>query len=198
MYARSHWRRRVLYRHRTTKMLSKLRAHLLHPKMYEESEVRHRVLCGESFFFSCTRHVSMYLRRGIVIHSFIHSFFLSVPRGIIFISVLSHWCSYYWSSWVVFNCWVFVRALYVQWLQQMGCVEMLYQQMEHTHSGCVDTWILGVHTCNGYSRWVTSRRCTCDGYSRFTADGTHASWLRRDVHAWQNSKHALSLLYTVP
>jgi len=31
---------------------------------------------GESFFFSCTRHVSMYLRRGIVIHSF----FLSVPR----------------------------------------------------------------------------------------------------------------------
>jgi hypothetical protein len=35
---------------------------------------------GESFFFSCTRHVSMYLRRGIVIPSFI----LSVPRGIIF------------------------------------------------------------------------------------------------------------------
>jgi hypothetical protein len=31
---------------------------------------------GESFFFSCTRHVSMYLRRGIVI--------LSVPQGIIF------------------------------------------------------------------------------------------------------------------
>jgi hypothetical protein len=32
---------------------------------------------GESFFLFCTRHVSMYLRRGIVIHSF----FLSVPRG---------------------------------------------------------------------------------------------------------------------
>jgi len=22
-------------------------------------------------------------------------------------------------------------------------------------------------TCNGYSRWVASRRCTCDGYSRW-------------------------------
>jgi hypothetical protein len=31
-----------------------------------------------------------------------------------------------------------------------------------------------------------------------TADGTHAPWLRRDVHAWQNPEHALSLLYTVP
>jgi hypothetical protein len=39
-----------------------------------ESEVRHRVLWGNRFFFSCTRHVSMHLRRGIVIHSFIHSF----------------------------------------------------------------------------------------------------------------------------
>jgi len=77
---------------------------------------------------------------------------------------------------------------YVKWLQQMGCVETLYvrwlQQMEHTHRGCVDTWILGVRTCNGYSRWVASRRCTWDGYSRFTADGTHAPWLRWDVHAW--------------
>jgi hypothetical protein len=42
---------------------------------------------GESFFSPCTRHVSMYLRHGIVIHSFI----LSVPRGIIFISVLGHY-----------------------------------------------------------------------------------------------------------
>jgi len=41
---------------------------------------------GESFFFPCTRHVSMYLRPGIVILSEIHS----VPWGIIFISVLSH------------------------------------------------------------------------------------------------------------
>jgi len=31
-----------------------------------------------------------------------------------------------------------------------------------------------------------------------TADGTHAPWLRRDVHAWRNPEHALSLLYTVP
>jgi len=49
------------------------------------SEVRHRVLWGNRFFLSCTRHVStrhisMYLRHGIVIHSF----FLSVPQGIIF------------------------------------------------------------------------------------------------------------------
>jgi len=37
MYARSRRRGRVLYRHsRTTKMLSELRTHLLHPKMYEE------------------------------------------------------------------------------------------------------------------------------------------------------------------
>ena len=35
---------------------------------------------GESFFSPCTRHVSMYLRPGIVIHSFCRS----VPRGIIF------------------------------------------------------------------------------------------------------------------
>jgi hypothetical protein len=37
---------------------------------------------GESFFFPCTRHVSMYLRPGIVILSFILShgvlFFISV------------------------------------------------------------------------------------------------------------------------
>jgi len=41
---------------------------------------------GESFFFPCTRHVSMYLHPGIVILKFC----LSVPQGIIFISVLSH------------------------------------------------------------------------------------------------------------
>jgi hypothetical protein len=41
---------------------------------------------GESFFFSCTRHVSMYLHRGIVILSF----FLS--HGVLFfISVLGHY-----------------------------------------------------------------------------------------------------------
>ena len=39
-----------------------------------------RVLWGNRFFFPCTRHVSMYLRPGIVIHSFCRS----VPRGIIF------------------------------------------------------------------------------------------------------------------
>ena len=33
-----------------------------------------RVLWGNRFFSPCTRHVSMYLRPGIVIHSFIHSF----------------------------------------------------------------------------------------------------------------------------
>ncbi len=41
---------------------------------------------GESFFFSCTRHVSMYLHHGIVILSF----FLS--HGVLFfISVLGHY-----------------------------------------------------------------------------------------------------------
>jgi hypothetical protein len=41
-----------------------------------------RVLWGNRFFFPCTRHVSMYLRPGIVIHSFIHSFILSFcPTG---------------------------------------------------------------------------------------------------------------------
>ena len=35
---------------------------------------------GGIVFFPCTRHVSMYLRPGIVILSVIHS----VPRGIIF------------------------------------------------------------------------------------------------------------------
>ncbi len=45
---------------------------------------------GESFFFPCTRHVSMYLRHGIVIHSFCLSFILS--HGVIFfISVLRHY-----------------------------------------------------------------------------------------------------------
>jgi len=33
---------------------------------------------GESFFFPCTRHVSMYLHHGIVILSFILSFILSL------------------------------------------------------------------------------------------------------------------------
>jgi hypothetical protein len=41
---------------------------------------------GESFFFPCTRHVSMYLRRGIVINSFIHSF---CPTGYYFLLVSS-------------------------------------------------------------------------------------------------------------
>ena len=47
---------------------------------------------GEAFFFPCTRHVSMYLRPGIVIHSFILSFcppgyyFLLVSSGIIRVS----------------------------------------------------------------------------------------------------------------
>jgi len=43
-----------------------------------------RVLWGNRFFSPCTRHVSMYLRPGIVIRSFILSFIPSVPRGIIF------------------------------------------------------------------------------------------------------------------
>jgi hypothetical protein len=38
---------------------------------------------GESFFPPCTRHVSMYLRPGIVILKF-------CPTGYLFISVLSH------------------------------------------------------------------------------------------------------------
>jgi hypothetical protein len=57
------------------------------------SEVSHRVLWGNRFFSPCTRHVSMYLRPGIVIHSFIHSFILSVvlSHGVLFfISVLKH------------------------------------------------------------------------------------------------------------
>ena len=70
----------------------------------------------------------MYLRRGIVIH---YSFFLS--HGVLFLLVSSAidvatavgWCP--------------IECPYVQWLQQMGCVETLYQQIEHTHSGCVDT-----------------------------------------------------------
>jgi hypothetical protein len=66
--------------------------------------------------------------------------------------------------------WCPIECPYVQWLQQMGCVETLYvrwlQQMEHTHRGCVETCMLGVRTCNGYSRWVASRCCMCDGYSR--------------------------------
>jgi hypothetical protein len=37
---------------------------------------------GESFFYPCTRHVSMYLRRGIVILLFFHSFILS--HGVLF------------------------------------------------------------------------------------------------------------------
>jgi hypothetical protein len=112
---------------------------------------------GESFFSPYTRHVSMYLRPGIVILKFIHS----VPRGIIFISVLSHWCGY--SSWVVSN-WVSVRATgtahgtHAPWVASRrrtcdgysrwnGCVETPYvrwlQQMEHTHRGCVETCMLG-------------------------------------------------------
>jgi len=68
------------------------------------------------------------------------------------------------------------------WLQQLGgvqLIERLYVQ-----------WL--------QQMGVASIRCMCDGYSRFTADGTHAPWLHRDVHAWQNPEHALSLLYTVP
>jgi len=41
---------------------------------------------GESFFSPCTRHVSMYLRPGIVIHSVIHSF---CPPGYYFLLVSS-------------------------------------------------------------------------------------------------------------
>jgi len=45
---------------------------------------------GEAFFFPCTRHVSMNLRPGIVIHSFFCSFVLS--HGVLFfISVLGHY-----------------------------------------------------------------------------------------------------------
>ncbi len=45
---------------------------------------------GESFFFSCTKHVSMYLHRGIVIHSFFHSFVRSFcPAGYYFLIVSS-------------------------------------------------------------------------------------------------------------
>jgi hypothetical protein len=147
---------------------------------------------GESFFFPCTRHVSMYLRPGIVIHSFIHSFVLS--HGVLFLLVSS--------------------AIDVA---TTGAVGWCSIECSYVH-----------RTCNGYSRWVASRRCTsrwntrravvsireylasvhatvtADGLRRdavrvmVTADGTHAPWLRRDVHAWQNSEHALSLLYTVP
>jgi hypothetical protein len=48
---------------------------------------------GESFFFSCTRHVSMYLRRGIVIHSFCPTgyYFLLVSLGITQ-DLLTHVC----------------------------------------------------------------------------------------------------------
>jgi len=45
---------------------------------------------GESFFFPCTRHISMYLHTGIVILSVI------LPHGVLFfISVLRHYYNYY-------------------------------------------------------------------------------------------------------
>jgi len=83
------------------------------------------------------------------------------------------------------------------WLQQLGGVQLI------------------VRTCNGYSTWNTrTMGCVKTPYVRWlqqmerlcrdavramvTADGTHAPWLRRDVHAWRNPEHALSLLYTVP
>jgi hypothetical protein len=81
---------------------------------------------GESFFFPCTRHVSMYLRPGIVIHSFVLS------HGVLFLLVSS--------------------AIDVA----TGAVGWCPIECSYVH-----------RTCNGYSRWVASRRCTCDGYSRW-------------------------------
>ena len=73
----------------------------------------------------------MYLRRGIVIHSFILSFFLS--HGVLFLLVSS--------------------AIDVA---TTGAVGWCPIECSYVH-----------RTCNGYSRWVASRRCTCDGYSRW-------------------------------
>ncbi len=50
------------------------------------SEVSHRVQWGNLFFSPCTRHVSMYLCPGIVIHSFVLSF---CPTGYYFLLVSS-------------------------------------------------------------------------------------------------------------
>ena len=45
-----------------------------------------RVLWGNRFFFLCTRHVSMYLRHGIVIHSVCLSVVLS--HGVLFFIIV--------------------------------------------------------------------------------------------------------------
>ena len=104
---------------------------------------------GESFFFPCTRHVSMYLRPGIVILKFVlsHGVLFLLVSSAIDVATAVGWCPIDW---------VFVRAMvtadglrrdavramvtadgthapwlrrdvharhpYVQWLQQMGCV----------------------------------------------------------------------------
>jgi hypothetical protein len=121
---------------------------------------------GESFFSPCTRHVSMYLRPGIVILKF----FLS--HGVLFLLVSSAIDVATAVGWCPID-WVFVRAMvtadglhrdalramvtadgthapwlrrdvharrpYVQWLQQMGCIETLYVR-----------WLQQI-----YSRWNT-------------------------------------------
>ena len=87
-----------------------------------------RVLWGNRFFFPCTRHVSMYLRPGIVIHSFVLS------HGVLFLLVSS--------------------AIDVATTGAVGWCSIV--ECSYVH-----------RTCNGYSTWVASRRCTCDGYSRW-------------------------------
>jgi len=73
----------------------------------------------------------MYLRPGIVILKFIlsHGVLFLLVSSAIDVATAVGWCP--------------IECSYVQWLQQMGCVETLYvqwlQQMEHTHRGCVDT-----------------------------------------------------------
>jgi len=121
------------------------------------SEVSHQVLWG-NLFFPCTRHVSMYLRPGIVILSFVLS------HGVLFLLVSSaidvatvdgihaKWvsrsrCGRVQLSVRTCDGYVHTCTVSVQ-IQTWACpIECPYvrwlQQMEHTHRGCVETCMLG-------------------------------------------------------
>jgi hypothetical protein len=115
----------------------------------------------------------MYLRPGIVILKFIHSFILS--HGVLFLLVSSAidvatavgWCS--------------IECPYMQWVQHM----------EHTHCGLRQDAVramvtadeVSVHamgTAHGtHALWVASRRRTCNGYSRWNScvEMPYVRWL---------------------
>jgi hypothetical protein len=60
----------------------------------------------------------------------------------------------------------------IDWLQQLGGVQLSVRTR-------------AMVTAEGLRRDVVR--------AMVTADGTHAPWLRRDVHAWQNPEHALGV-----